>query len=118
MPYQRPTAAPYALTVLVCLGMGACLPHWREGRATEATPVVAEGRLVQFAVTDSGVPDVLNSRFGVPITVHGHTILLMADLGADATVLTGRAFDSIGVRSMFANATRVVTLLRGDGRTP
>jgi hypothetical protein len=84
----------------------------------EAPPIVAEGRLVHFAIPDSGVPAVLNSRFGVPVSVHGHTILLAVDLGADASVLTGPAFDSIRIQSMSAKATRVVTLVRGNGRTP
>jgi hypothetical protein len=60
----------------------------------------------------------LNSRFGVPVSVHGHTILLMADLGADVSGLTIPAFDSIRVPGMSTRATRVVTLVRGNGRTP
>jgi hypothetical protein len=59
----------------------------------------------------------LNSRFGVPVSVHGHTILLMADLGADVSGLTIPAFDSIRVPGMSTKATRVATLVRGDGRT-
>ena len=99
---------------VACLGIACQLPYRREVRGTEAPPLVAEGRLLEFAV-DSGIS---NSRFGVPVSVHGHTILLVADLGADASVLTTAAFDSIRVPSMSANATRVVTVLRGNGRAP
>jgi hypothetical protein len=107
------TAAGAAL--LGCCGCSQ--QHADPSPIASPQPPVAEGRLVQVLGAGSDT-DMTTARFGVPVVVHGHTLLLMADLGADATALTAPAFDSIRVPRMFANARRVAVLTRAGGIEP
>ncbi|MBV9878973.1 MAG: hypothetical protein JO180_00675 [Gemmatirosa sp.] len=94
--------------------------HGAHAPAHAATPaLVAEGRLREFG--DSTPADRATSfwygRFGVAVTIHGQTLDLVADHGADATVLTDRATARVGMSRWLETAARIDTIVVGAAAT-
>jgi hypothetical protein len=103
-----------ARRLLVCGALLGC-HHARPSVAAPA--LIAEGRLVPFAGSDSESRSsaLAFGRFGIPVTIHGRTLLMMADHGANASTLTDAAIERLRLPHWYDGSTRVDTLIGGRG---
>ena len=101
-------------SLLLCGAALGC----RYTRPPVAAPaLIAEGRLVPFDGSDG---EYRNSalgfdRFGIPVVVHGRTLLMMADHGANGSTLADAAIDRLRLPHWYTGSARVDTLVRRDG---
>jgi hypothetical protein len=67
---------------------------------------------------DSGAVDLSAYRFGIPVTIHGHEYLMMADHGSNVSLLASSTVDRVGIRHKYADASRADTVVRRRGVNP
>jgi hypothetical protein len=81
--------------------------------------LIAEGRLVPFQGSDGADRStaLAYGRFGIPVTIHGRTLLLMADHGSNASMLTDAATDRLRLPHWLSGSARADTVVRGSGTT-
>lgn len=75
--------------------------------------------MLSFGASDSTTShDILDSRFALPVEIHGHMFQFGADHGASTTMVTDLAIAAAGLPHQFATATRADTLVRRAGVDP
>jgi hypothetical protein len=91
----------------------SCYPHAQV--PSPGPGLVAQGSLVPFVPRDSVPADIRDYRFTLPVEIHGHTFLFMADHGASATIVTDSTIDAVHLPHRFAGAAKADTLVRRPG---
>jgi len=80
-----------------------------------APAIVADGRLLAYQGSDSESTALVYGRFDVDVSVHGHTLRMIADHGSGGSMSTDAAVDRLQLHHWYDGASRIDTLVRHGG---